>query len=74
LFGVPKVTYIGHIPNAESIKQDPAKVQAIRDMPAPNDKKVSRAAWNNQLISKVHPPNVNNYAPNAKLVEVRHHF
>jgi len=33
------VTYIGHILNAEGIKPDPAKVRAIKDMPAPSDKK-----------------------------------
>ena len=39
LFGVPEVTYIGHILNAEGVKPDPAKVRAIKDMPAPSDKK-----------------------------------
>ena len=39
LFGVPEVTYIGHILNSEGVKPDPTKVRAIKDMPAPIDKK-----------------------------------
>ena len=39
MFGVPEVTYIGHILNSEGVKPDPTKVRAIKDMPAPIDKK-----------------------------------
>ena len=38
-FGIPEVTYIGHILNAKGVQPDPEKTKAIRDMPPPQDKK-----------------------------------
>ena len=38
-FGVSEVAYIGHILNAKGVQPDPDKIKAIRDMPAPQDKK-----------------------------------
>ena len=34
----PEVSFIGHIATGEGLKVDPAKVKAIREMPAPTDK------------------------------------
>ena len=39
VFGVPEVSYIGHILNATGVKPDPSKVRAITNMPPPYDKK-----------------------------------
>ena len=35
VFGVPEVSYIGHILNATGVKPDPSKVRAITNMPPP---------------------------------------
>ena len=39
LFGLPEVSYIGHILNSEGVKPDPEKVKAVKEMPPPTDKK-----------------------------------
>ena len=38
-FGVSEVTYIGHKLTPEGVHPDPDKVKAIKEMPAPSDKK-----------------------------------
>jgi len=56
LFGVPELTYVGHILNAEGVKPDLAKVRAIKDMPAPSDKKgVERLLGKINYLSKFNP-------------------
>ena len=38
VFGVDKITYLGHLLTADGVKPDPRKVSAICDMPAPRNK------------------------------------
>ena len=38
VFGVNKITYLGHLLTADGVKPDPRKVSAICDMPAPKNK------------------------------------
>lgn len=38
-FRVPEVSYVGHLLTSSGVKPDPAKIVAITEMPAPDDKK-----------------------------------
>ena len=52
----PKVSFIGHIATGEGLKVDPAKVKAIREMPAPTDKaEVQRLLGLAQYLGKFLP-------------------
>ena len=37
-FKLHELSYVGHVISAEGLKPDPAKVEAILDMPSPSDK------------------------------------
>ena len=37
MFAVDRVTFLGHVISAQSIKADPGKIKAITEMPAPKD-------------------------------------
>jgi hypothetical protein len=41
-FGVPSVTYLGHVISASGVAMDPAKVHAVRDWPQPRSTRVVR--------------------------------
>lgn len=42
-FGVTEITFIGEELSAKGVEPDPAKIQALVDMPPPSDKKGVRA-------------------------------
>ena len=56
VFKVKEVTYIGQKLTQEGIKTDDEKVRAIKDMPAPNDKKrVERLLGRVNYLGKIIP-------------------
>ena len=51
-----EVTYIGHVLSKDGIRPDPEKIKAIKDMPAPVDKKgVQRLLGTENYIAKFVP-------------------
>jgi hypothetical protein len=51
-----EVTYIGHVLSKDGIRPDPEKIKAIKDMPAPVDKKgVQRLLGTVNYIAKFVP-------------------
>ncbi|UYV65209.1 K02A2.6-like [Cordylochernes scorpioides] len=37
VFGVPRINFLGHILDEDGIRPDPAKIEAVAEMPAPTD-------------------------------------
>lgn len=56
LFGVTEITFLGNKLSAKGVEPDPAKVQALLEMPPPNDKKgVLRALGTVYFLGKFLP-------------------
>ena len=58
-FRVTEVTYLGHKLTGEGVQPDRTKIEAIINMPAPQDKaRCAEVTWNGELFSKVYSRNV----------------
>jgi hypothetical protein len=61
-FRVTEVTYLGHKLTGEGVQPDQTKIEAIIDMPAPQEKtRGAEAIRNGELPSQVYSRNVRDY-------------
>ncbi|XP_064597501.1 uncharacterized protein K02A2.6-like [Liolophura sinensis] len=70
-----EVPYLGHILSSSGLKVDPSKVTAIKDMPAPTDKKsVKRLLGMVNFLQKFAPKLSSTTAPLRELLKNENHF
>ncbi|CAC5373956.1 unnamed protein product [Mytilus coruscus] len=74
-FRVKEVTYIGHILSADGVRPDQEKIRAIKEMPAPTDKKgVQRLLGTINYLAKFVPNMSTVTEPIRKLLKEEHEF